>query len=74
MLLGNFEEVYPWDRQTTVGPGQISAAECVVFMKDVAVGEPVEMDYDDQVWSVHNRTYGISSHTFGGYSVTDVVM
>jgi hypothetical protein len=74
MLLGNFEEVYPWDRQTTVGPGQISAAECVVFMKDVSVGEPVEMDYDDQVWSVHNRTYGISSHIFGDYSVTDVVM
>lgn len=46
-LIGNFEDVAPWGRQTDVGPGQVPADECVIFMKDVAVGEPVEMDYGD---------------------------
>ena len=48
LLLGNFEEVHPWCRQTHVGEGQVSAAECVVFMKDVAKGGAVEMDYGER--------------------------
>ena len=32
-------------RQRIVGPGQIPADECVIFMKDVAKGAAVEMDY-----------------------------
>jgi hypothetical protein len=46
-LLGNFEEIAPWGRQTTVGPGQIPADECVVVMKDVAVGDEVLLDYGE---------------------------
>lgn len=45
MLLGNFEDVEPWGRQTTVGPGQIPADECLIFMKHVGVGEAIELDY-----------------------------
>ncbi len=47
-LLGNFEEVHPWGAQTTVGAGQVSAAECVVVMRDVAQGAAVEMDYGER--------------------------
>lgn len=32
-------------RQRIVAPGQIPADECVIFMKDVAKGEAVELDY-----------------------------
>ncbi len=46
-LLGNFEEIAPWGRQRTVGPGQVPADECVVFMKDVAAGEEVLLDYGE---------------------------
>ena len=45
MLLGNFEDVEPWGRQSTVGPGQIPADECVMVMKSVGVGQAVELDY-----------------------------
>lgn len=46
-LLGNFEEVSRWGRQRTVGPGQVPADDCVIFMKDVEIGEPVELDYGE---------------------------
>jgi hypothetical protein len=35
-------------RQRIVAPGQIPADECVIFMKDVAQGEAVELDYGVQ--------------------------
>jgi len=34
-----------WHRQTIVAPGQIPADDCVLFTKDVATGEAIELDY-----------------------------
>lgn len=55
-LLGNFEEVSPCGRQTHVGDGQIAADECVVFVKAVAAGAAVEMDYGEEyMLPLHSR-------------------
>jgi len=42
-----YDIVFLLSRQKIVAPGEIPADECVIFMKDVAKGETVELDYGE---------------------------
>jgi hypothetical protein len=42
---GNIMDVTSWLRPTHVGPGQIAADSCIVFLHDVRAGQQVRLDY-----------------------------